>query len=249
MDLILPGSRKTPNPSHTLTMEDGKALKIRAILATDREGVIGYDNDLIFNNPADLKNFKSLTMGHTIVMGWKTFQSMHDRILPGRQSVIMSKSNHRKSREEYISTLHPPAATPMPIVISDINELPAIAATRNDPAVYIIGGASIYDLFQKCTMTWIVTKYRINVIKDGVAAGLIPEHFNKRKIVSVSFIKKMGRYSCGMIDHGMFISPNGTNINYVIESYRSFVIPTPVTPNNLLLDEELHINPPGIKRI
>ena len=56
---------------------------IHLIAAVDRNGGIGKDNDLLCHISADLKRFKSLTMGHTMLMGRKTFESLPG-VLPGR---------------------------------------------------------------------------------------------------------------------------------------------------------------------
>ncbi len=57
------------------------------IVAKAKNDIIGKDNNLIWNLPEDLKRFKELTTGHTIIMGRKTFESL-GRILPNRKHVI-----------------------------------------------------------------------------------------------------------------------------------------------------------------
>lgn len=61
------------------------------IAAVAENGTIGRDNDLPWRLPDDLKRFKSLTMGHTIVMGRKTWDSI-GRALPGRRTIVLSRS-------------------------------------------------------------------------------------------------------------------------------------------------------------
>ena len=61
------------------------------IVAKAKNNVIGKDNQLIWHLPNDLKRFKKLTTGHTIIMGRKTFESL-GRILPNRKHVILSKN-------------------------------------------------------------------------------------------------------------------------------------------------------------
>lgn len=62
------------------------------VVAYDRNFGIGADNDLLWQRdlPADLKHFKSLTVGRSIVMGRKTFQSIGARPLPDRQNIVLS---------------------------------------------------------------------------------------------------------------------------------------------------------------
>ena len=103
-------------------------LTIIAAMAENR--VIGKDNDLIWRLPDDLKRFKSLTSGHHIIMGRKTFESM-DKPLPNRTSVIITRDRHYKAPEGCI-------------VVSSIEE--AIKAAHSDQQPLIIGGGEIYKL-------------------------------------------------------------------------------------------------------
>jgi dihydrofolate reductase len=66
-------------------------MRISYIFAMDRNRVIGKDNQLPWRIPADLKFFKETTMGHTIVMGRKTYESI-GKPLPGRTNVIMTQN-------------------------------------------------------------------------------------------------------------------------------------------------------------
>jgi dihydrofolate reductase len=68
--------------------------RISLIVAMSLNGVIGRDNRLPWHLPADLKRFKELTMGHTIVMGRKTWDSIN-RLLPGRRTVVVGRAAPR----------------------------------------------------------------------------------------------------------------------------------------------------------
>lgn len=91
--------------------------------------VIGRDGQLPWHLPEDLRRFKQLTMGHHIVMGRKTWESL-GRLLPGRQHVIVSR------KPEY--------AVPGATVVGSIDA--AIAACGKDDEVFVIGGGEIYGL-------------------------------------------------------------------------------------------------------
>ena len=65
-------------------------MTVSIIVAMAENGVIGRDMDLPWHISADLKRFKALTMGHHIVMGRKTFESI-GRLLPGRTTVIVTR--------------------------------------------------------------------------------------------------------------------------------------------------------------
>src|SRR5581483_11656125 len=67
-------------------------MRLSLIVAMDRNGVIGRGGGLPWKLSADLKRFKALTMGHHIVMGRKTFQSL-GRLLPGRLMLILKRPN------------------------------------------------------------------------------------------------------------------------------------------------------------
>lgn len=102
---------------------------IQAIVAIAADGAIGRQGELLCHLPADMKHFKEVTMGHSIIMGRKTFESFPRRPLPGRQNIVIT----RNSGWQY------PGVT----VAHDLNE--AIAAAETD-TVFIIGGAQIYEL-------------------------------------------------------------------------------------------------------
>ena len=67
------------------------------IVAVSDNGVIGRDNQLPWHLPADLKRFKALTMGHTLIMGRRTYQSI-GRPLPGRRTIVISTTEDSRWR-------------------------------------------------------------------------------------------------------------------------------------------------------
>ncbi len=69
---------------------------ISLIVAMDRNGVIGKDNDLPWHLSSDLKHFKAITMGKPIIMGRKTHESI-GRALPGRENIIVTRNKYYKS--------------------------------------------------------------------------------------------------------------------------------------------------------
>jgi len=101
---------------------------IHAIVAIDENGAIGRQGDLLCHLPADMKHFKEVTMGHSIVMGRKTFESFPRRPLPGRQNIVIT----RNSAWQY------PGAT----AVHSVDEAIAAAETTD---VFIIGGADVYE--------------------------------------------------------------------------------------------------------
>jgi dihydrofolate reductase len=96
-----------------------------AALAANR--VIGKNNALPWHLPADLKRFKALTMGHPVVMGRKTYESI-GRPLPGRRNLVITR-NHDYS-------------APGCEVVHSLDE--ALAACRSAGEIFIIGGAELF---------------------------------------------------------------------------------------------------------
>jgi dihydrofolate reductase len=102
--------------------------KISLIAAVDRRGGIGYQNQLLYWLPNDLKRFKALTTGHTIVMGRRTFESLPKGALPNRRNIVLSRQADAvfPGAEHYTS----------------LQEVLAHCAQEEE--VFIIGGASLY---------------------------------------------------------------------------------------------------------
>ena len=101
---------------------------INIIAAVARNRAIGQENKLIYWLPNDLKRFKALTTGHTIVMGRRTFESLPKGALPNRRSVVLSASVKELPGCEVFPTLDA-----------------ALQSCRPDEDIYIIGGASVYE--------------------------------------------------------------------------------------------------------
>lgn len=102
---------------------------ISIIAAVDRQMGIGYQNKLLFWLPNDLKRFKALTTGNTIIMGRKTFESLPKGALPNRRNVVLSSCNDVSF----------PGAEVFPSLEDALN------SCRPDEHVFIIGGASVYN--------------------------------------------------------------------------------------------------------
>ena len=75
------------------------------IVAKAKNNIIGKENKLIWKLPADLKHFKEITTGHTIIMGRKTFNSL-GRILPNRKHIVFSQNPDFKVNDENVQVVH-----------------------------------------------------------------------------------------------------------------------------------------------
>lgn len=102
--------------------------KISIIAAVDCNMAIGFQNKLLFWLPNDLKRFKSLTTGNTIIMGRKTFESLPKGALPNRRNVVLSSN--------------PAANCPGAEIFPSLEA--ALQSCKEEESVYIIGGESVY---------------------------------------------------------------------------------------------------------
>ncbi|MFD1294755.1 dihydrofolate reductase [Lutibacter holmesii] len=100
---------------------------ITIIAAVADNNALGKDNQLIWHLPADLKRFKQVTLGHHIIMGRKTFESL-GKPLPNRTTIIITRNKNYKQEGC--------------IVVNSLTE--AIEAAKSDENPYILGGAEIY---------------------------------------------------------------------------------------------------------
>lgn len=104
-------------------------MKVSLIVATAENGVIGKQGTLLpWRLSADLIHFKSLTMGHPIIMGRKTYETFR-KALPGRQNIIVTHD------QNYVA----PGCT----IVDSLQAALDVAEPKHE--VFIIGGATIYE--------------------------------------------------------------------------------------------------------
>jgi dihydrofolate reductase len=105
----------------------GGAAALELVVAVAENDVIGRGNELPWHLPADLRHFKSLTLGKPVLMGRKTYESI-GKALPGRTNIVLSRSGEFS-----------PADC---LVVKTLDEARAAAGVQ--PALMVIGGAQIY---------------------------------------------------------------------------------------------------------
>ena len=113
------------------------------IVAKSKNNIIGKDNKLLWHLPADLKRFKELTTGHTIIMGRKTFESL-GRVLPNRKHVVFSQNPNFVIHDENVEVVHS---------MLEIKEY-----IDNEDENFVIGGAMIYSLLMPHVTKMYVTE-------------------------------------------------------------------------------------------
>jgi dihydrofolate reductase len=121
-------------------------MKVSIIVAISENGVIGRDGGLPWRLSGDLRRFKELTMGHDMIMGRKTYESLA-RPLPGRTMIVLTR------QPGY-------SAAAGVLVARDLDEALALAAA--DDEVFVIGGAEVYrqalPLAERIYLTLVHTK-------------------------------------------------------------------------------------------
>lgn len=120
------------------------ANPLTLIVAHDQNRLIGREGDLPWRLPNDLKRFKALTLGHTVLMGRKTWQSLPRRPLPGRDNRVLTRDAGYVAEGASVFT-----------------SLEAALAAPAQGTLFIIGGASLYEhtlpLAQRLELTQVQT--------------------------------------------------------------------------------------------
>ena len=117
------------------------------IVAKGKNNIIGKDNKMVWHLPEDLKHFKNLTTGHTIIMGRKTFESL-GKPLPNRKHIIFSQNPDFKVNDENVEVVH------SLLQIQDLIE--------GKEEAFVIGGAMIYNFL----MPYVKKMYVTEIEKD-----------------------------------------------------------------------------------
>jgi len=134
---------------------------VTLIVARARNGVIGHSGALPWHLPEDLKRFKALTLGHSVLMGRKTWDSIlarNGKPLPGRRNVVVSRD--------------PSLVAPGAQVVDSLAA--ALAVCADAPEVFVIGGAQIYAAALPLAQRALVTEIDADFAGDAVMPPLGP---------------------------------------------------------------------------
>ncbi|KGI59974.1 dihydrofolate reductase [Prevotella sp. DNF00663] len=103
-------------------------MMINIIACLSKNRAIGLNNQLLYHIKADMARFKQLTMGHTILMGRRTYDSLPHGALPGRRNIVLSRQLQTLPDSEVYASLEM-----------------ALEHCAEDEYIYIIGGAELYE--------------------------------------------------------------------------------------------------------
>ncbi|CAM4379456.1 MAG: dihydrofolate reductase [Paenibacillus macerans] len=137
-------------------------MSITLIWAMAQNGVIGRNNQLPWRLPADLKFFKAQTMGKTMIMGRKTWESMGSKPLPGRHSVVLTQdTSYRAEGADVVHTLEE-----------------ALRYEKEGEELMVIGGAGVFRFFLPVADKLLVTRIDEDIEGDVFFPSLNWEDFD-----------------------------------------------------------------------
>lgn len=124
---------------------------MNAIVAVDRKWAIGRDNALLFSFPGDMKRFRSITTGGTVLMGRKTLESFPNaRPLPNRRNIVLTSHNIEIEGAEVVHTAE---------------EMLKAVENEDTDTVYVIGGGSVYTaLLPLCKRVYLT---KVDAVGEG----------------------------------------------------------------------------------
>jgi dihydrofolate reductase len=131
------------------------------IVAHANKRVIGHNNTLPWHLPEDLKRFRALTMGHHIIMGRKTYESL-GRLLPGRTTVIVTRNKDYKVEGALIAH----------------NLQAALVLAAGDAEPFVIGGAELYKDGLKLANKLYITEVHAEFTGDAFLPEIDLSHWN-----------------------------------------------------------------------
>ena len=149
------------------------------VACTDKENVIGKDNKLPWNLPEDLQHFKEITMGKTIVMGRKTFESL-PKVLPGRHHIVLTRNRKYKVNNPNVE-----------VVTGNINNIFKKMKYSEDE-YFIIGGAEIYKIGIKFADKIFLTRIYEHIEGDAYFPTINDKYWNISSMSQIIVSKQTG---------------------------------------------------------
>lgn len=157
-----------------IAMTENKNLSL--IVAVAENWAIGKDNNLLWHISDDLRRFKTLTTGHCIIMGRKTYESFPKRPLPNRRNIVIT--SNMKYHDEGCEVVH------------SVQE--ALEQCESDEQPFIIGGATVYGQFLPFVAKIYLTKVFATFEADTFFPPINPEEFREVSVSEVFTDEKSG---------------------------------------------------------
>jgi dihydrofolate reductase len=104
-------------------------MSVALVAAMDRNRLIGNDNRLPWRLPADMRHFREVTLGHTVLMGRRTWESL-GKALPDRRNLVLSRGEPELEGAEQVSSLE--------------QAIELVSAREGEQELMVIGGAQVY---------------------------------------------------------------------------------------------------------
>lgn len=156
-----------------------KKPMLSIIVAQAENRAIGLDGDMPWHLSSDLKRFKALTMGHPVVMGRRTWESLPKRPLVGRRNIVFSQNEDFAPEDAE--------------VVRSVNGLFDLLRD-SDEEVFIIGGGRIYNML----MPWVNRLYITWVHKDFPEADTFFPVIDLSEFTKVNETERMIDEKCGL---------------------------------------------------
>lgn len=132
---------------------------ISIIVAVSEDYGIGKDNELLWHIPEDLKRFKNLTYGKSVIMGKKTWESLPRKPLPGRKNIVLTDDPQEK----------------LDLCITAYSISDALDKSGKDTDIFIIGGGSVYRQFMSLAERLYITHIHRKAPADTFFPAIDPE--------------------------------------------------------------------------
>lgn len=147
---------KSPGRTNVTLDEDAstRGTRVYLVAAVASNGVIGAGNSMPWRLPADLRHFKALTLGHPVIMGRKTYESI-GKPLPGRENIVVSRTPGREIAGVNIAS----------------SLAGALAFCIGEDVVFVIGGGELYQAALPLADGLVITEIR----KDYAGDTKFPE--------------------------------------------------------------------------
>ena len=141
---------------------------ISIIVAVDKKRGIGKKGRIPWHISDELKRFKQITMGHPIIMGRKTYESI-GRVLPGRTNIVVTREPEKIEKQEGLMVAG---------LLEEALRLAALAQGNDE--VFVIGGGQIYEQALRLVDRLYITE----IDKDFHADVFFPDYYDFKKVIS-----------------------------------------------------------------